>query len=113
MLLRFIQTLFALYILRFYDLFKTVLRIIISTENRDSCRTVFKKIHILPIQSQYSYLLLIFVVNNMVQFKRNSAIHNTITRQSVDLFLPSSKLSTYKKETYNMGIKVFNNLLYK
>jgi len=28
----------------------------------------------------------------------------------MDLHLPSSKLSIYQIETYNMGIKVFNNL---
>jgi len=50
------------------------------------------------------------VVHEREQFKRNSTIHSTITRQSMDLHLPSSKLSVYQTGTYNMGIKVFNNL---
>jgi len=36
----------------------------------------------------------------MDQFKRNSVIHSTITRQSMDLHLLSSKLSTYQRGTY-------------
>jgi biopolymer transport protein ExbD len=50
------------------------------------------------------------VVNNTEQFKRNSAVHSTIIRQSVDLHLPSRTLSLYQRETYSVGIKVFNHL---
>jgi len=80
-----------------------------STKNRVSCRNIFKKLQILPLQSPYISLLL-FVVNNSEKFKRFSTIHSTITRQSMDLHLPSSKLPIYQRGTYNMGIKVFNNL---
>jgi len=50
-LLQFIQ--FALYILCFYDFFKILLRIITSIESKDCYRNMFKKLQILPLQSQY------------------------------------------------------------
>jgi len=42
---------------------KRLIRIISNSGNKDSCRDLFKKLHILPLQSQYIFSLFMFVVN--------------------------------------------------
>jgi hypothetical protein len=43
---------------------KRIIRIIVGIRGRDSCREQFKKLKILPLQSQYILSLLFFVVDN-------------------------------------------------
>jgi hypothetical protein len=76
----------------------------------------------LSLQSQYIYLLLLFVVNNGQHFKINSDIHNINTRNintdihnintrnNFDLHYPQSHLSVYQKGSHYTGIKAFNRL---
>jgi hypothetical protein len=82
----------------------------VGIRGRESCREYFKKLKILPLQSQYIYLLLIFVINNRQHFKINSEIHNINSRNDLDLRYPQSHLSVYQKGTHYTGIKVFNRL---
>jgi hypothetical protein len=49
---------------------KRRVRIITNSDNRDSCRELFKKLSILPLQSQYILSLLMFVVKNKDSFKQ-------------------------------------------
>jgi hypothetical protein len=98
------------YSIHIFRLQKKVIRIITSTRNRESCRNMFKNLKILPLQSQYIYSILSFVIGNMDQFTRNFTIHNQKTRQNMDLHLPSSKLTVYQKGTYYMAIKIYNSL---
>ena len=49
--------------------------------NRASCRSLFKKFHILPLKSQYMLSLLMFVVQNKTLFLTNSENYNLDTRQ--------------------------------
>jgi len=76
----------------------------------DSCRTLFKKLSILPLKSQYIFSLLLFVVRNRELYKSNSDNHSINTRYSTDLHPTMSKLTTFKKRAYYFGIKVFNHL---
>jgi hypothetical protein len=78
--------------------------------DKDSCREYFRKLKILPLQSQYIYLLLIFVINNVQHFKINSDIHNINSRNDLDLHCPQSHLSVYQKGAHYTGIKVINRL---
>jgi hypothetical protein len=71
---------------------------------------IFQEIKILPLQSQYIYLLLSFVINNRQNFKVNSDIHNINTRNNLDLHYPQSHLSVYQKGAHYTGIKVFSRL---
>jgi hypothetical protein len=43
-------------------------------------------------------------------FVENAEIHTINTRRSVNLHLPSVKLTKYKKGTYYMGVEMFNHL---
>jgi hypothetical protein len=91
-----------------FRLQKRIIRIIVEIRGRDSCREHFKKLKILPLQSQY--ILLLFVVVNGDYLKVNSEIHNINTRNKLNLHLSISNLSVHQKGTYCSGIKVFNSL---
>jgi hypothetical protein len=82
----------------------------VGTRDRESCREYFIKLKILPLQSQYIYLLLLFVINNRQHFQINSDIYNTNTRNNLDLHYPQYHMSVYQKGAQCTGIKVFNRL---
>ena len=46
---------------------KDVVRIIVGCKRRDSCRSQFDELKILPLPSQYIYSLFLFVINNKDQ----------------------------------------------
>ena len=94
-----------------FRLQKWIIRIIVRIRGRESCREHFKKLKILPLQSQYILSLLLFVINNRDYFMVNSEIHNINTRTKSNLHQPISNSSTYQKGTYDSGIKVFSSLL--
>ena len=89
---------------------KRIIRIMMGIRSRDSCRDYFKRLKILPLQSQYLLSLLLFVVDNRNQFKANIKIHNFNTRTKLNLHRPISNLSVHQNGTYYSGIRVFNNL---
>jgi hypothetical protein len=82
----------------------------VGIRDTESCREYFRKLKILPLQSQYIYLRLLFVVNNRQHFKINSDIHNINTRNNPDLHYPQSHLLAYQKGAHYTGINVFNRL---
>ena len=49
---------------------KRIVRIITNSGNKDSCRNLFKELRILPLQSQYIFSLLMFVVKKRTYSKR-------------------------------------------
>jgi hypothetical protein len=72
---------------------------------------LLKKLKILHLKSQYTYIIfLLFVLKNREQFKFNSEIHNINTRYNNNLHYPVCNLTVYQKGTYDLGMKVFNNL---
>jgi hypothetical protein len=93
-----------------FKLQKRIIRIIVGIRDRDSCRKYIRKVKILPLQSEYIYFLLIFVINNRQHFKINSDIHNINSRHDLDLHCPQSHLSAYQKGAHYIGIKLFNRL---
>jgi hypothetical protein len=89
---------------------KKIIRIMTGIKNRDSCREYFKKLKILPLQSQYLLSLLLFIAENTDYFKVNTKIHNFNTKNKCNLHLPPAKLTIFQKGPYYSGIKAFNNL---
>jgi hypothetical protein len=73
-------------------------------------RDLFKKLHILPLTSQYLLSLLMFVVQHKDLFITSIESHNLETRQSNNLYIPQANLSIYQKGAYYSGIKIFNKL---
>ena len=53
---------------------KRIIRIIANSNYRTSCRNLFKKLKILPLQSQYILSLAMFVVGNFEEFSEGA--HN-------------------------------------
>jgi hypothetical protein len=78
--------------------------------NRVLCRSLFKKLQILPLTSQCILPLLMFVVQNKVFFSTNNENHNIDTRQRNNMYLPQANLTIYQKGAYFLGITFFNNL---
>jgi hypothetical protein len=89
---------------------KGIIRIIMNSDNRISWRNLFKKLHILPLQSQYIFSLLTFVVKNKDFFKTNSDVHSFNTRTNHDLHVPVAKLTVFQKGVWYSGIKIYNHL---
>jgi hypothetical protein len=59
---------------------KRTIRVIIGSSSRDSCFDMFKNLEVLPLQFQYIFSLLLFVVKNKELFTCNSYEHNINTR---------------------------------
>jgi hypothetical protein len=78
--------------------------------NRVLCRDLFKKLHILPMISQYLLSLLMFVVQRKDHFITSIDSHNRETWQSNNLYTPQPNLSIYQKGAYYSGVNVFNKL---
>jgi hypothetical protein len=71
------------YSVHIFRLQRKVIRIITSTRNREFCRSWFKRLKILPLQSQYIYSILSFVIDNMNQFTSNFTVHNKKKRDRI------------------------------
>jgi len=90
-----------------------ILYIMERCEHRASCRSLFKEFQILPLKSQYVLSLLMFVVQNKTLFLTNTENYNLDTRQRNNLYLPQANLTIYQKGAYYLGIKIFNNYLWR
>jgi hypothetical protein len=93
-----------------FKLQKKAIRLITNSNNRTSCRGLFKKLGILPLQSQNILSLATYVSKNMELFTLNADIHTKNTRNKFNLFLPHSRLTKYQKGVYFAAIKIFNHL---
>jgi hypothetical protein len=51
---------------------KRAIRIMMELKEKNSCRSSFKEMEILPVCSQYIYSLMQYVINNSHLFKRNT-----------------------------------------
>jgi hypothetical protein len=96
--------------MRIFRIQKRIIKVISGLRPRDSCREAFKNWGILPLQSQYIFFLLIFIVNNMGFYNLTSQTHDFKTRHNFDLYRPQTNLSLCQRGTYYFGIKLFNHL---
>jgi hypothetical protein len=88
---------------------KKIIRIIMNTSPRVSCREVIKNMEIMTY-FQYIYSLILYTVNNKYLFSTNNEIHKYSTRYNNNLHLPTANLSKFNKRAYISGVKVFNHL---
>jgi hypothetical protein len=93
-----------------FKILKRIIGIIMNSCKNASCQQLFKELNILPIQSQYVFSVLLFVIKNKDQFLFNSQEHKINTRQTSNLYLPSANLAIYQKGVYYSGIKIYNHL---
>jgi hypothetical protein len=94
----------------FFRMQKKMIRIMVGVRNRDSCREYFKRLKILPLQSEYLLPLLLFVPENIDYYSLNLEIHGFNTKNKSNLHLPPSKLTVFQRGPHYSGIKAFNNL---
>jgi hypothetical protein len=87
---------------------KRIIRFIANSNYRTSCRDHFKKLNILPLQSQYILSLVKFVVGNFVEFSTNTDMHSFNTRQKSHLHPPSTRITKFQKSVHYMGVKIFS-----
>ena len=81
-----------------------------SLSKNASCRQPFKELNILPVLSQCTLSVLLFLIKIKDQFMTNSQIHKITTRQSFDLYIPAANLTVYQNGVYYQGIKIYNHL---
>jgi len=81
-----------------------------NVDSRTSCRSLFKQLGILPLQSQYIFSLMKFVTKNKELFVSNERVHNFPTRSHDALHLPNANLTVFQKRVYFSGVKIYNNL---
>jgi hypothetical protein len=89
---------------------KKVIRIISGVGPRDSCRSLFGKLDILPLSCEYILSLVLFVIDNQINFLSGLEVHGVNTRSKSQLYLPTSDLSVFQKGTKLTGIRLFNSL---
>jgi hypothetical protein len=73
------------------DIFKIqkwIIRIMTKSRRRDSCRQLFKRLEILPLQSQYIFSVLLFVVKNKNLYTINQEVHSINTRSNINVHPP-------------------------
>jgi hypothetical protein len=71
------------------------------------CRSLFKKLQILPIPCQYIFSLMNFILNNQERFQTNSSIHSTDTAISTTC---TDQMPTYLvfKKVQSMAVSQFS-----
>jgi hypothetical protein len=77
---------------------------------RDSCRTFFKTLKIVPLASQYILYLALFMVTNKKLFRQIFEIHNFNTRNNSNFFQVMTHLTMFQKSPVYAGIKIYNHL---
>jgi len=64
---------------------------------RSSCKSLFRKLNILPIACQYILSLMLFIVDNQKDFLTNAYVHGLNTSNKNHLYLPVAILSCVQK----------------
>jgi hypothetical protein len=91
---------------------KRIVRVIMNSNSKDSCCDLFKKLCILPLNAQYIFSILLFVVKNRGLFKTNFDVHKFNTRSNYNLHLPTVKLTIFQKGVCYSGIKIITTFRY-
>jgi hypothetical protein len=82
---------------KIFTLQKKIVRIMVGAHPRTPCRSVFKKLEILPVPCQYIFSLMNFFVNNQENFQTNSSVHSINTRNKHHLHRPIANLTCFQK----------------
>jgi hypothetical protein len=77
---------------------------------RNLCRSLFKKLEMLPLPCENIFSLVNLIVNNLELLQTNSTLHSINTRNKNHLHRPVASLSCFQKGAHYAGIKIFNSL---
>lgn len=89
---------------------KRAIRTLVKAKYKDSCRDLFKKLHILTSTSVYIFEILKYVKHNMDQYKIRGANSNRRARNGICLESVTYRLNLSKKQPQVIGPKLFNKL---
>jgi hypothetical protein len=89
---------------------KRITSVITSSGRLVSWRGLFKKLQILPLQSNHIFLLLLFIAKKRNYFISNTDTHDIGKRYNYNLYLPSTNLSTVQKVVFFSGSKIYIHL---
>jgi hypothetical protein len=95
---------------RVFRMQKRAVQLMMGCGYRESCRDFFKELGILPLRSQYIYLLMMFEIKNREKFVTNKDYHELKTRQDLNLHMHQVHLAIFSKGVYHMAIMIFNGL---
>jgi hypothetical protein len=89
---------------------KRIIRIITGSTSSTPCRTLFWKLEILTLTSQYILSLMRFLSSNLETYTFNTSVRNINTRLKLKLHKPAARLSMYQRSTYCNSINIYNKL---
>jgi len=92
---------------KIFTLQKKIIRILAATQHKNFCRSLFKKLKILPVPCQYILLFMNFITNNQEILQKNSSMNNINTKNKHHLHKPHANLSCFQKSTFYAGITIF------
>ena len=87
-----------------------MVRVMSGLGPRSSCRSLYRKLNILPIACQYILSSMLFIVDNQKDFLTNAYANSLDTRNKNCLYLPVLSLSCVQKGFSYSGVKIFNSL---
>jgi hypothetical protein len=79
----------------------------VGAQPKTPCRSLFKKLEILPIPRQYIFSLKNLVLNNQEIFQTNASIHSIDTWNKYHLHRPKPTYLVFKK-VHSMPVSEFS-----
>jgi len=79
-----------------------------GSTSRISCKTLFQKLEILTLTSQYILSLMRFLSSNLEIYKFNISVHNINTRCKLKLHKPAARLTMYQRSVYYNSKNIYN-----
>jgi hypothetical protein len=95
---------------RIFQLQKKIIRIMTGSASRISCRTLFQKLEMLTVTSQYILSSMRFLSSNLEMYTFNTSVHNINTRLKLKLHKPTALLTMYQRSAYYYSINIYNKL---
>jgi len=95
---------------RIFQKQKRIIRIMTGSTSRISRRTLFKKLQILTLTSQYILSLIRFLSSNLEIYNFNTSVHNINTRHKLKLHKPATIITMYERSVYCNSINIYNKL---
>jgi len=78
----------------------------VGAHNRTHCKSLFKKLDILPDPCQYIFSLMNFFVDNQENFQTNSSVYNIVKRNKDHFHRPISNLPSFQKGAFFCGVNI-------
>jgi hypothetical protein len=86
-----------------------IMRIMTGSAARISCRTLFWKLEILTLTSQYILSSMRFLLSSLDIFTFSTSVHNINTRLKLKLHKPKRRLTMYQRSAYYNSIFITNS----